>query len=155
MPQPDVQPGARQDLLVADAVTGEPRRATTYTGTVWLAPPPQVAGRPGGMRIVTSPGIDALDPSTPVRLYLPDSLPYVPGTPAVISATASPLGAVDQTGSDAWLLHPLSAELVPDPRGGPSHWLGIELRGRGRLHAVTYQVTVAVAPDAVGEPPAS
>jgi hypothetical protein len=152
MVQPHVQPASRQDLLAADAETGAPRRFTTYAGTVWLAPPPQITGHTGGVRVVASPGVDALDPGTPLRLYLPDSLPYLPGAAAAITATASPLGAVDQTGSDAWLLYPLGAELVADPRGGPSHGLGIEVRGRGRLHALTYQVVVAVAPDDVGEP---
>lgn len=146
--EPVVVAAPRQDLLTTDAASGQPRRTTTYSGTVWLAPPPQVSSG-GRIRVVSSPDVDHLDPSQPLRLFLPDSLSYGPTADAVVSATAAPIGGVDQTGTDAWLLYPLAAQLVADPSGGGTSWIGIEVRGRGRLHAVTYQVTATVDPDAV------
>jgi hypothetical protein len=146
---PQLHAGVRQDMLVADPGSGDPRRLTVYTGTVWLAPPPQISGSGGGIRLMSSPGIDAMDPARPLPLFLPDSLPYRQGVEAVVTAVGAPLGWVDQVGTDARLLYPLVGQLNPDPRGGEVAWAAIEVRGRGRLHALTYTVWVTVPPEAV------
>lgn len=146
---PQVVPGARQDVMVTDAVSGEPRRLTTYVGTVWLAPPPQISSSIGGMRIVTNADVEALDPSRPVTLFLPDSLAYRSGADAVVAASGAPTGRVDAVGADSMLLYPLGARLAPDPRDNSRAWVAVELQGHGRLVSVTYTVTVTAAPDAV------
>jgi hypothetical protein len=146
MTSPQITPGPRQDVVVSDPETGEPRRLTGYTGTVWLAPPPQVDEVGGRFRVVSSPGVEPMDPSRPLQLFLPDSHPYR-GAEGVVSCSGAPLGGVDQVGADARLLYPLVAQLSPDPRGGDRAWVMIEVRGRGRLHALTYTVWVTVAPD--------
>lgn len=150
MTPPQIVPGPRQDIVVADAQSGEPRRMTVYTGTVWLAPEPQVNAIGGRIRTVSSPDVEPMDPTSPSHVFLPDSHPYRHGTDAVVSACGAPIGWVDQTGTNAILLYPLVARLDKDPRSDTRSWMAIEFRGQGRLHALNYTISVTVPLTAVG-----
>ena len=153
MQGPQIVPSARQDVLVTDAVSGQPRRLTLYGGTAWFSPPPQVSETTIlGLRAVSMSGrAQSLSPSQPIQLFVPDSLAYrreALGS-AVVSLTAASMGSQDtHTSSESSLLLSAHAAFVDDPQRPGTAWLGLTFALVGRIYAVSYQLSVTVSPDA-------
>ena len=137
-------PAQRIDTLVADPETGEQRRRTDYSGTVWYGGRPQITGGMviGGGRIaqITTP------------FWLPDSHKYGPGAAAAVQIQAS--AAVQSAAGDAQILD-VSAGLGEDPQnsGALLAYVGVTAAASVPL-GVAYRVTVICAPEAV-RPPAA
>ena len=136
-------PQPRVDTLVTDAATGEQRRQTEYSGTVWLGGRPQMTGfgsvSRGGLASIESPFV------------LPDSLPYVASrtADAVVACTIA-----SQSATAAPQIADYRAGLVPDPRGGDLAWLQLQIVAVAQVPlGVSYRVVVQVALDAVAKPP--
>lgn len=131
----------RIDTTVTDAVTGQARRRTEYSGVIWFGGRGQVSGRRfvgGGQPTDMASGA-----------FIPDSLPYLVArsSEAVIASTIAL-----QHFSDSLTPHILdhSATLAPDPRGGGQAWLHIQVLGTGLTPiALSYRIVVLVGPDAV------
>ena len=149
-----VIPASRHDLLVADAATNQPRRLTLYSGTAWLGSPPSVSETTIlGIRAYRTSGSAVFaHPSDPVQFFLPDSLSYrreAIGS-AVVSATAGLTGFQDtNSAKEATVLLGTGVTFVDDPQRPGIAWLGITVTLTGHVWAVSYQVSVSVAPDAV------
>ena len=137
-------PTQRIDTLVADPETGEQRRRTDYSGTVWYGGRPQITGGMviGGGRIaqITTP------------FWLPDSHKYGPGAAAAVQIQAS--AAVQSAAGDAQILD-VSAGLGEDPQnsGALLAYVGVTAAAPVPL-GVAYRVTVICTPEAV-RPPAA
>jgi hypothetical protein len=135
-----VEPQPRIDTLVIDAVTGEQRRRTEYTGTVWFGPRPQ-ATRFGVVTHTRAANIGS-------PFYLPDSLPYRADTAmeALVVCTVALRAAAEE------IHHILDtrAGLVTDARNPAVAWLQVQVVANGYIPiAVSYRVDVLVAPDAI------
>lgn len=136
----EIDPQPRIDLRVEDAVTGEPRRLTTYSGTAWVGGRVDVASRVIVMRY------DVVD----VPFFVPDSLPYDPGQ--VGAAQLSVTVGFQVAGNDSFRVV-ARADLVPDPEGRPMSWLQVRATGRTSVPAgLTYRVDVVGPPEIVLPP---
>jgi hypothetical protein len=113
-PQPYPQP--RIDTFVTDANTGEKRRHTEYSGTLWYGHPPDL----GRVRIYNS---QPFQDDTPV--FLPDSLQYRRSelTDGVVTCT---VGMQALTSEGTHIVH-AGADWVDDPRGGDVAWIQVRL----------------------------
>jgi hypothetical protein len=138
-------PQPRVDTLVTDAATGEQRRQTEYSGTVWLGGRPEITGfgsvSRGGLASIESPFV------------LPDSLPYVASRTgdAIVACTIA-----TQSATDAAQTVDYRAGLVADPGGGDLAWLQPQIIAVAQVPlGVSYRVVVRVALDAVATTPPS
>jgi hypothetical protein len=137
----EFDPQPRVDVRVEDALTGEPRRLTTYSGTVWIGGRINLADR---AYMFTYDDIDA-------PFFLPDSLPYDPGQ--VESAQLSVTVGFQVSGKDSFRVI-ARADLVPDPQGRPMSWLQVRVTGRTSVPAgLTYRADVLGPPGIVLPPP--
>ena len=131
-------PQPRIDSIVIDAVTGQQRRQTEYTGTVWFGVRPQITG---------AQAITSVSSRLETPFFLPDSLPYIleRAGDAVVASTI----AAQTTREDPWIIEH-HAGLVPDPRGGELAWLQLQIHAVTQLPlGVSYRIVVRVALDAV------
>ena len=136
----ELDPQPRVDVRVEDALTGEPRRLTSYSGTVWIGGRVNVADR----AIVTR--YDDID----VPFFLPDSLPYDPSHAG--SAQVSVTVGFQVSGRDSFRVV-ARADLVPDPQGRTMSWLQVRVTGRSSIPAgITYRVDVLGPPEIVLPP---
>jgi hypothetical protein len=136
----EVLPQPRMDHLVTDVATGQPRRRTEYTGTVWFGGRPQVAGP-----AVVTRGMGA---SIATPFFLPDSLPYRPDPleDAELSCTV----AVQSAEDGAVQVLEARATLVPDPRNAVVCWIQLRVVARARTPlAISYRVVASVALNAI------
>ena len=136
-PQPFPQP--RIDTLVTDAVSGEQRRRTEYSGTLWWGQPPEIGrhthARGGRWR---DGGV----------LFLPDSLPY--RRAELANAQVSCTAAVQALTAEFTIVTGVQASFADDPRGGDLCWLELRLALRGgEPSAISYRVVALSAPGAV------
>ena len=135
-----VEPQPRLDTLVVDAVTGEQRRRTEYSGTVWFG------HRPEATRFGVVTRTQAANIGTP--FFLPDSLPYR----ADIAAHALVVCNVALRAAAEEIHHILDARagMVTDPRNPAVAWLQLQVVANGYIPlAVGYRIDVLVAPGAV------
>lgn len=137
-------PAQRIDTLVADPETGEQRRRTDYSGTVWYGGRPQTTGGMvvggGGLAQITTP------------FWVPDSHMYEPGAAASVQIQAS--AAVQSAARDGQILD-VSAGLGEDPQNSGALLAYVAVTAVASLPlGVAYRVTVVCAPDAV-RPPAA
>jgi hypothetical protein len=124
----DAQP--RVDVQVADGVTGEPRRLTTYSGIAWYG---------GRVDVVASVNVFRYD-SMDGQVFLPDSLPYDPEHAARAQVTTNV--GVQVSGRDAFRVvgH---GSLVPDLEGRRIAWLQLHLAGRTSVPVgISYRIDV-------------
>jgi hypothetical protein len=133
-------PQPRIDTLVIDAVSGQQRRRTDYSGTVWFGDPPQL----------TSFGVVARGGYTRMGsgVFVPDSLPYVASrlADAVVATTVAMQSATD----DPPQILDSRAVILPDPRGGDIAWLQLQVIGLGREPlGLAYRIVVLVPLEAV------
>jgi hypothetical protein len=135
-------PAQRIDTLVADPETGEQRRRTDYSGTVWYGGRPQITG---GM-VISSGRIAQI--TTP--FWVPDSHMYEPGAAGAVQIQAS--AAVQSAARDAQITE-VSAGLGEDPQnsGALLAYVGVTAVASVPL-GVAYRVTVMCASDAVRPP---
>lgn len=140
-PQAFAEP--RIDTLVTDAATGEQRRRTDYSGSVWFGQPPEIGAR----RVVAS-GARFLAWESG-SFFLPDSLPYRRGDLADAQVSCSV--ALHAAHRDYHLVLGTRASWVDDPRGGDLCWLQLEMTVHGSSEPVgiSYQVAALCAPAAV------
>jgi hypothetical protein len=136
----EVDPQPRIDILVEDALTGQPRRLTTYSGIVWYGGRVNVGDQ---LNVFRYGDLDA-------PFFVPDSLPYDPAH--VAAAQLSTAVGVQVSGRDAFRIAARS-ELVPDPEGRGMAWLRVHLSGRTSIPAgLTYRVEVLGPPEVVLPP---
>jgi hypothetical protein len=137
-------PAQRIDTLVADPETGEQRRRTDYSGTVWYGGRPQMTGGMvmggGGLAQITTP------------FWVPDSHKYGPGAATTVQIQAS--AAVQSAARDGQILD-VSAGLGEDPQDGGALLAYVAITAVASLPlGVAYRVTVICAPEAL-RPPAA
>jgi hypothetical protein len=137
-------PAQRIDTLVADPQTGEQRRRTDYSGTVWYGGRPQMTGGMvvggGGRAQITTP------------FWVPDSHMYEPGAATAVQIQAS--AAVQSAARDGQILD-VSAGLGEDPQNGGALLAYVAVTAVASLPlGVAYRVTVICAPEAL-RPPAA
>lgn len=134
-----IVPQPRIDLRSQEFETGTPVRVTTYRGVVVIEPQQAGAFRPS-----------QLPETNPVSFFLPDSLPYPPGTEAVVSATAASALQPARSGTSRtegpYGLHSLTAQLVDDPGGSGARWVAVSFVNTyaSRRTEVSYEVIVVV-----------
>ena len=134
---PVTQP--RLESLVTDALSGEQRRQTEYSGTVWFGGRPEITA----MGIVTRGGGARIESP----FFLPDSLPYV-GSRAGEAIVTCTVALQSQTEGAQVLDY--RAALAPDPRGGDVAWLQLQVSAYGRVPlAISYRIVVRVPPEAI------
>ena len=137
-------PALRLDTVVTDPQTGEQRRRTDYSGTVWYGGRPQMTG---GM-VIGGGGIAQI--TTP--FWLPDSHKYGPEAAAAAQIQAG--AAVQSAARDGQILD-VNAGLGEDPQGGGALLAYVGVTAVASLPlGVAYRVTVICAPEAL-RPPAA
>lgn len=153
---PRVVPQPRIDTLAQDVPTGESRRRTEYSGSIWLSEPPSVTG-PLAMRAANTRtgGIywKASLPSMPLEasIFIPDSLPYLPDAAATVQIAAT-LGVQSggSSGDSPLIVSDYRAVLAPDPRNQAVAWLQLQLMGVAAPGtALAYRIVVLAPLDAV------
>ena len=136
----ELDPQPRVDVRVEDALTGEPQRLTTYSGTVWIGGRVNVAARTIVIRY------DDVD----VPFFLPDSLPYDRGQ--IGAAQLSVTVGFQVAGNDSFRVV-ARADLVPDPEGRAMAWVQVRVTGRTSIPAgLAYRVDVIGPPEIVLPP---
>jgi hypothetical protein len=133
-----VEPQPRIDTLTTDAASGAQLRRTEYSGTTWFG------GKPQFTDFGTITRTQAARVQSP--FYLPDSLPYRAGTPALVAMSV----AVQSAPDEAHQVLEYRAELVPDPRNLAVAWVQVQLLAAIQTPTgLSYRVTVLVALDGV------
>ena len=132
-------PAQRIDTLVTDPQTGEQRRRTDYSGTVWYGGRPQLTG---GM-VVSGGRIAQI--TTP--FWVPDSHKYGPEAATGVQIQA---GAAIQSAAREGQIVDVSAGLGEDPQDGGAllAYMGVTAVASVPL-GVAYRLTVICAPEAV------
>jgi hypothetical protein len=135
--EPVTQP--RVDTLVTDVATGDQRRRTEYSGTIWLGGRPVITS---GMTMSTGAGVVNVPP-----FFLPDSLPYKRDAvgDGIVAATVAVQSDVERT-----TITDAQAAFVDDPGVGGRCWIqiAVTVAGRGPI-GLSYRVVALTAPDAV------
>ncbi|MBS3693904.1 hypothetical protein ACQGAO_31740 [Rhodococcus sp. 1.20] len=130
----------RLDHLVTEAVSGQLRRSTQYSGVLWIGGEPPGAGRVYFMRSVSKSKPRA------VSMFLPDSLPYLGSEATVVTHTWVSSGPGDPNP----IIVAASAVLVPDPRDVALRWLQLSVSVAGSVPVgIGYRVTVETHPESV------
>ncbi|MDF2894175.1 MAG: hypothetical protein K0Q46_961 [Rhodococcus erythropolis] len=130
----------RLDHVVTDAVSGQLRRSTQYSGVLWIGGEPPGAGGVYFMRSVSK--------SKPrgVSVFLPDSLPYSTSEATVVTHTWLSSGPGDPNP----IIVAGSAALVPDPRDAALCWVQLSVSVAGSVPVgIGYRVTVEARPDSI------
>ncbi len=133
-----VEPQPRIDTLTTDAASGTQLRRTEYTGTVWFGGKPQFTGY-GTVTMSQAARVES-------PFFLPDSLPYRAGAPALVVISVAVQSAPDE--AHQVLEH--HASLVPDPRNQGVAWVQVQVLAAIRTPtALSYRIDVLVTPDGV------
>jgi hypothetical protein len=140
-PHPIPQP--RVDSFVSDPQTGQKRRQTEYSGTLWYGSPPDTSG---GMVAFHASGLreDSV-------LFLPDSLPYRRSEldDAVVACTVGIQGQMAKT----TFVTSAHASFGEDPRDGETAWIQLQLSVYGHEPlAVAYRVVATCRSTAAPSP---